>query len=251
MNPSRRPFAPLASALALMMVAAACGGSTATTSEAPETTPSPIPTATIVEPSPLPTETAPPASENALGTTGRIVDASNGYAITLPDGWVRIDLTEQDLESVIKAGVKAMSPEAAETLVEQISAMSAAGIKFYAIDQDGATLQFVPNVNILSIQTGGLPLNLLEQTIVPQLRNSLPSLKGQIESERVALPVGESLRITYVLGMDDLVPGMSVGVRQFLILDETMGYFVTVSGPNTPEFADEAFDIASTFEFVE
>jgi hypothetical protein len=251
MNPSRRPRAPLATALALMIAAAACGGPTAVTSEPPDPTPSPVPTATMVEPSSLPVGTSAPASVTPLGTTGRIVDVSNGYAITLPDGWVRMDLTKQDLESFIRAGLEAMSAEAAEALVEQVSAMSAAGIKFFAIDQDGATLQHVPNVTILSIPSGGLVLNLLEQTMVPQLRNSLPTLKGDIESERVALPVGESLRITYEVSIDHVAPGTSVGVSQFLILDETMLYFVTVSGPNTSEFAEEALDIASTFDFIE
>ncbi len=204
-----------------------------------------------MEPSPLPVETAPPASVEPVATTGRIVDASNGYAITLPDGWLRIDLTDEDVETVVRSGLEAISPESAELVMEQVTAMTAAGIKLFAIDQDGATLEYVPNVNILSIPSAGLSLNLLEHTIVAQLRNALPTLQGEIASERITLPAGDSLQMTYDLDMGDVAPGRSVGVHQFLIVGETAGYFVTVSGPSTPEFADEALEIASTCGFVE
>ena len=241
----------MAAALAVTLLVAACGGSTATTTPSVEPEPSPTPAPTV---SAAPHSAAPTAAASVapLGTTGRIVDDSNGYAITLPDGWVRIDLTQQDVEAVVQAGLEAMSPEAADLLVSQISAMTAAGMKFFAIDRDGATLEYVPNVNILSIPTGGLSLNLLEQTVVAQLEGTLQNVEGEIESERVALPAGESLRITYVLGMDAAgVPGVNAAVHQFLILGETTGYFVTVSGPNTEEFAAEALAIASTFELLE
>ena len=194
-SPRRRP-ASMAAALAVTLLVAACGGSTATPtpSVAPEPSPTPAPTVSAAPHSAAPTAAA---SVAPLGTTGRIVDDSNGYAITLPDGWVRIDLTQQDVEAVVQAGLEAMSPEAADLLVSQISAMTAAGMKFFAIDRDGATLE-------------------------------------------------------YVLGMDAAgVPGVNAAVHQFLILGETTGYFVTVSGPNTEEFAAEALAIASTFELLE
>ncbi len=256
MTPSRRARAPLASALVFAIVAVACGGSAPSTSTSPDPTlsptRSPAPSPSTMEPSPLPVETAPPAATvEPVATTGRIVDASNGYTITLPDGWVRIDLTEQDIEAAVRIGFDAISPEAAELLVEQVSAMSAAGIKLFAIDEDGATLELVPNVSIAVIPSAGLALGLLEHTIVAQLRNALPTLEGEIESERLALPAGESLRIAYDIGTGEAAGGQSVRVQQYLIVGETSGYFVTVTGASTPEFVEEALEIASTFEFIE
>jgi hypothetical protein len=255
MNLPLRRLGSLASALAaLALVLAACGGSTATSSptEAPEPTPSPNPTEAST---PEPTTSQAPASASTggpVGTTGRIVDEEAGYAVTLPDGWLRLDLSEGDIEQFFETGLDAMSPEAAQLLQGQVTAMLASGMRFFAIDQAGVTPEFAPNMNILVTPTGGTSLDLLEQVIVGQLEATLPDIAGEIETERLTLPSGDSLRMSYALDVDPTGgSAMQVAIHQFLIIDGAQGIFLTVSGPASDEFAAEALGIAEGFELLD
>jgi hypothetical protein len=244
----------LAVALAFPLILTACGASTATNAPTPALTPSSTPTA--APPSEPPPSEPPPASASAapgpsLATSGRIVDAANGYALTLPEGWQRIDLTDQDIDQVLDAGVGAMSPEAAELLRTQVRTMAASGIKMFAIDQNGITPEFVTNANVLVIPTGGVSLDLIEPTVVSQLETTLPDIDGEIETERVTLPAGEALRISYVLGLSPNGSDVDVAIHQFLVVGDTNGVYLTVSGPPGDELADDALGIAQTLELVD
>src|SRR5687768_17880549 len=89
----------------LAVALAACGGSTPSASTAPAT-----------EEAPAPASVAPPGSSDAspsaaaaatpgasLATTGRIEVADKGFALTLPDGWTRVDVTPEALEAAMAA----------------------------------------------------------------------------------------------------------------------------------------------------
>jgi hypothetical protein len=241
-------------ASALLLVA--CGSSTATTAPTETSTPLSAPTEAPA-PSEAPPSKAPPASVAAepgpsLATEGRIVDTANGYAVTLPDGWVRLDLSGEDVDQFLQSGVDAMAPEAAEAFKEQVRSAAASGIKLFAIDQNGITPEFVTNANVLVIPTGGVSLDLIESTVVSQLETTLPNINGEIETERVTLPSGEALHISYVLGLQpEGGSDVDVAIHQFLMVGDTSGVYLTVSGLPGDETADKALELAQTFEFVD
>jgi hypothetical protein len=166
----------------------ACGGATATT--APETvTPSPSIATTAAPPA---SPSASPASGASLPTTGRIAFPDKGFAITLPEGWTRIDLASGDLEALI-AAAGASNPALAEAYSGQIKAMLASGLVLFALGPDPAA---GTNLNILAAPNLGVGLDLLEQANLAQLK---AIAQGEIASERVALPAGEALHLRYAL----------------------------------------------------
>ena len=114
------------SLLAIALVA--CGGSTPTTAVTP------VPATQVTPP---PASVAPDASSPAassggvpgpsLATTGRIEVADKGFALTLPDGWTRVDLAQSDLDAMIEAAGN-VDPALAAQYSAQIKAMLGAEI---------------------------------------------------------------------------------------------------------------------------
>jgi hypothetical protein len=166
----------------------ACGGTTATT--APETS-SPSPT---VAETPEPTATASAAATPgaSLATTGRIEIPDKGFAITLPEGWTRIDLASDDLEAII-AAAGASNPALAEAYSGQIKALLASGLVLFALGPDPMA---GTNLNILAIPSFGVSMDLLEQATVAQLK---AVAQGNISTERVTLPAGEAIHLSYAV----------------------------------------------------
>jgi hypothetical protein len=226
-----------------------CGSST------PTPTASPVATAPAA-PSPTaeaPTTAAPstPADVGGpVGTTGRIVDESAGFAVTLPDGWRRLDLTAEDREAIIGAGAENLSPEARTLLEGQLESLVASGLTFFAIDEVNATDQFVPNINILASPTGGLTLDMLTQATVGQLQVAFPTMEGELVQEQVTLPSGEATHLSYSL------PAGSAGAidltfEQYLVVADGTAFIMTVTGqdPGTTAAAGEA--VAGSFELLD
>lgn len=107
------------------------------------------------------TSTAAPSTNAAsagpvIGQTGRVQVADSGFAVTLPDGWVAIGLTEADIDRLVgNGGDKAV----AESLRRQAPALLAAGVKLWAFDTataTGSSLQVI-------VQPGSTPTDALRQ----------------------------------------------------------------------------------------
>ena len=96
MDPRRSLLAVLA---ILALVIAACGSSApGETALAPATADAPT-DAPTVEPTDEPTESTEPSEGGSdLPTTGRIEFPDKGYAITLPDNWFRVDLSDEGVQ---------------------------------------------------------------------------------------------------------------------------------------------------------
>jgi len=169
---------------AIVTTTAACGGSTATTallaSQAATAAPSVAPTA-------APTTAASPTAGASLATTGRIEFADKGFAVTLPDGWTRIDLKAQDLDALLKAAGES-NPALAQAQSAQIKSLLASGLVLFAL---GPKVGSGTNLNILVVPSLGLSMDLLEQANVAQVK-SLAS--GTVTSDRVTLPAGDRVR---------------------------------------------------------
>src|SRR5690349_17600539 len=161
--------------LALASSAAACSGTTATA--APVTTPSPAASvAATAAPSVAPSTAATATAGASLATTGRIEFADKRFAVTLPDGWNRIDLNSQDLDALMKAAGES-NPALAQAYSAQIKAMVATGLVLFAFGPNPAT---GTNVNILVAPSMGLSMDLFEQSNLAQIKSMT---SGTVTSE--------------------------------------------------------------------
>lgn len=186
----------LGGALSITLLAvslAACGGSTPSTAVAPATgvvTPAPASVAPAASPSAGTVAT--PAS--SLATTGRIVVADKGFAVTLPDGWTRVDITPEALEAAMAASE--LDPALAAQYEAQIKSLLGTGLSIFAFgpDPDAGT-----QVTVLALPGMGLSLDLLDQINKSQLESLA---EGDIVSERVTLPAGDAIHYRYSLGVE-------------------------------------------------
>src|SRR5687768_11414921 len=130
-DPMRRVGGALTITL-LSITLAACGG--ATPSAAGTAGPASQPPASVApEASPTGSPTASAAGPGAsLATTGRIEVADKGFAVTLPNGWTRINLGEGDLKAMLEASGN-LDSAFAEQYAAQIQAMAASGLAVFAL----------------------------------------------------------------------------------------------------------------------
>ncbi len=233
----RRAALTLSAGLVALTIAA-CAGSTATTTPA---TPAPAPAAPSTEPSAsagasasASAATSPGAS---LATTGRIEVPEHGFAVTLPTGWTRIDLQSGDLEAIM-AAAGAENPELAQLYTAQIQTMLASGLVIFAFGPDITT---GTNLNILSLPSMGMSLDLLEQANLAQLESLA---QGQVESERVTLPAGEALHLRYnIAAANQPTPPT---IDQYLVLIGDRQLMVSVTNAS----AADAAAIANSLEIL-
>jgi hypothetical protein len=215
----------------------ACGGTTATT---PAASAAPSPSAVATAPSSEPATTSSPsaAAGASLATTGRIEFADKGFAVTLPEGWTRIDLQSGDLEALI-AAAGASNPDLAEAYSAQIKAMLASGLVLFAF---GPNPLAGTNVNILVVPSLGIGLDLLEQASLAQLKTVA---NGNIESERVTLPAGEALHLQYAVASGGVANAPTID--QYIVVTNASQYVVSVTnaGPG------EAQAIAQSLELLD
>jgi hypothetical protein len=224
-------------ALLIVLAAAACGGTTATSTPSAEATAAP-PNASVAAPSAAPDATASAAVPGAsLATSGRIEVPDKGFAVTLPDGWTRIDLSAGDLEALMAAAGD-LDPALAEQYSTQIQAMVSSGLAVFALGPDAASGS---NLSILALPGGGLSLDLLEQINSVQLEQLA---QGEIESERVTLPAGEAIHYTYQVSG---VGGTSPTIEQYLVLAGDNQLVVSVTGGS----AGDAEAIANSIELLD
>lgn len=228
------------SALLIAVAVAACGGSTATNAPGATTAPAATtaPGATTAPASAAATggaSTAAPSS--GLATTGRIEVPDKGFAVTLPDGWNRVDLSSGDLEAMMAAGGE-LEPALVEQYAAQIQAMISAGLAVFAFGPDPAS---GTNLTILALPGGGMSLDLLEQINAASLE---ALAEGGVESERITLPAGEALHFTYKIAGQT---GTGPGIDQYMILAGDNQLVVTVTGGSTAD----AEAIANSIEVLD
>ena len=197
----------------LAIALAACGGSTPSATVAPdsEVTPAPASVEPAGSPDPAPSTGAAATPGASLATTGRIEVADKGFALTLPDGWTRVDVTDEALEAAMAASD--LDPALAAQYSAQIKALLGTGLSIFAFGPDPTA---GTQVTVLALPSMGLSLDLLDQINTAQLEQLAA---GDIETERITLPAGEAIHYHYTLGSE-----AAAGAT----LDQ---YFI-ISGPN-------------------
>jgi hypothetical protein len=222
----------------LAVALAACGSSTPS---APTVTAVPVgvvtPAPASVPPAASPTASAAATPAASLATTGRIEVAEHGFALTLPDGWTRINLAEGDLDSMIEAAGE-LGPEIARQYTAQVQSLLAAGLAVFAF---GPSPESGTNLTVLAVP-GGLSLDLLDQINQAQLKNVA---EGDIESERITLTAGDAIHYQYKLGTSGVTAGATLDQYFVPVGSKTL----VVSATNATE-ADAAA-IANSLEALD
>ncbi|HET9084165.1 MAG TPA: hypothetical protein VFN41_07140 [Candidatus Limnocylindrales bacterium] len=233
---------------AIALVAAGCGATpaasgpaasaAASSSVSPMATPS---SESSVEASPSVSASAPSAASATAGasisTTGRIAIPDHRFAVTLPDGWTRIDLEAQDIDALIEAA-GAQNPDLAKVYTQQIRAMAAQGLVLFAFGPD---MTKGTNLNVLSTSNMGLSLDFLEQANLAQVK---ALANGAITSERVQLPAGEALHLRYALSTATGAP--SPTIEQYLLINGDKQLVVSLTNASQAE----ASAIAKSIELL-
>jgi hypothetical protein len=182
------------SVLAITLVA--CGGTTpsgaATASPAGAATPAPASETPSAPGEASPSEAAEATPGGSLATTGRIEVADKGFAVTLPDGWTRVDVTEEAIAAAIAASE--LDPALAAQYSAQIKALLGAGLAVFAFGPDPTA---GTQLTVLALPSMGMSLDLLEQVNEAQLESLA---QGDIQTERITLPAGEAIHYRYSLG---------------------------------------------------
>ena len=217
---------------------AACGGATqsptVTATPAVQVTPPPA-TVAPATPAPAASAGAPGAS---LATTGRIEVADKGFALTLPDGWTRINLNEGDMAAMLEAAGN-LDPAFAEQYAAQLQAMAATGVSVFAMGPNPAA---GTTLNVIALPGAGMSLDLLEQINTAQVK----ALAGaDVDAERVTLPAGEAVHYRYEMNMQGAPAGMSID--QYLLLTGSNQIVISVSNAT----AADAEAIANSVEVLD
>jgi hypothetical protein len=196
MTASRRWRASAGLALCTLLVAACGGAALSSAPSAAPATPEPsaasTPTSAATSAATIAPASVEPTARASIATTGRIEIADPGFAVTLPEGWTRIDLNADDLDAILQAAGES-SPEMAGLYSAQIQQLVQAGLVLFALGPD---METAANLNILSIPSGGVSLDLIEQVNKAQI-DQLSD--GDVNVERVTLPAGEAIHFRYTM----------------------------------------------------
>ena len=167
-----------------------------------------------------------PSAGASIATTGRIVIPDHKFAVTLPDGWTRIDLEAQDIDALIEAA-GAQNPDLAKSYTQQIRAMAAQGLVLFAFGPD---MTKGTNLNVLSTPSMGMSLDFLEQANLAQVK---ALANGAVTSERVQLPAGEALHLRYALATATGAP--SPTIEQYMLINGDKQLIVSMTNASEAE----------------
>lgn len=242
-NTRTRSYTTATIALFAVLVTA-CGGAAGSASPGTTAVPTTAAPASVTPTTAVPTTAAPTSSVSglpsatagaSLATSGRIEVADKGFAVTLPDGWTRIDLTSGDLEAILEAA-GGFNEELAALQSEQLKQLVKGGLVVFAFGPDAQT-----NLNIMSLPSGGLSLDLLEQVNKAQVTQLSD---GEVVADRIELPAGEAIHFRYaVQGQGDQRPS----IEQFLLLVGDQQLVVSVTSGTT----EDARTIAESIETLD
>jgi len=153
-----------------------------------------------------------------------------GFAIGLPPGWAKFDLSQGDLDTVL-ASMSQSNPNLANALSGQVDSLVAQGIKLYALDQNSGTgTGFATNLNIIKEPApAGTDLDELAKQAMDEVKAELNiSQNLTFFKNRADLNSGPAERVMYNLTMN--MPNgkpLSVAFTQYLAIDGANAYILT------------------------
>ena len=173
----------------------------------------------------------------AVGPGGFVAVPEAGFAITVPLDWTHVRPQLSDLEGIVDA-LGDMEPEIA-SMVQSALASSDVSLSLMAF-APVRPVSFAENLNVISLPTSGMSLELITGANVAQLEG----LGWPAELTMHELPVGEVAQIDYDATFGD----QDLEFSTYLYVDGETQYNLTFTGEERP--SDSWFSIASTFEYL-
>jgi hypothetical protein len=228
----------------LILVIAACSPS-AQASPTPTPTPTSAPT---VRPTPSPSPTASPSLTD-LPLTGRIELPGEGYALTLPDGWFRAAMTEEDLRAMMELGDASLPDGLSELMKSQAGQWAVKGMSLMAFREMSDGIPLGTSANVLSMPSFGLTIDMMDSVGSAQV-SAMLGIDVEVTTARITLPAGEAIVVTYSLPMQGATP-MTVAARQYVLIGARRQFVISCATPGTAEAIRAECDaIAESFEFL-
>jgi hypothetical protein len=145
--------------------------------------------------------------------------------MTLPAGWVVIPVAGQDINALLGLLGQAQ-PQVAE-LIRQYLAISGASVSTVAADPRGALTGLPPSAIVLLQPTLGFSLDLAGGVVATAI-SQVPGV-GAVERQKVALPAGEAIRLSYEVAATAAPgqPPINARLIQYLFVRGNQGYLLT------------------------
>ena len=250
MGPRHSRLAVLAIIAVIAIALAACGSSASPSASPTAAAPTDEPTA---EPTAEPTEAAPESAEPSEGgsdlpTTGRIEFPDKGYAVTLPDNWFRVDLSDEGIQELFQAGAGELPEGFDETMKAQIQAMLQGGVSLlaYRLPDDAAPMG--TNINVLVLPNYGMSLDTLEALNKAQIQQ-IVGADAEVGSSRVDLASGEAGLLQYSFAAAD--GGDPTGIDQYYLVGNDSQLILTCTIPGSGDVKNECRDVADSIEWLQ
>jgi len=171
-----------------------------------------------------------------------------GFAIALPPEWLQISLDPETLENALAIASEQNSYVGQMFTSETLRKLTASGIKFYGMDlsPDSIKSGFLVNVNILKLDLGfKIPFETYLAVNLEQLK-AIAISETSVDHQPVKLTNVDAEKLTYEMEQASLAgTSIQVAVTQYLILDGSTSYVITLIAPTS--LIDS---YASTFEAI-
>jgi hypothetical protein len=162
--------------------------------------------------------------------------ASEGFAVAAPESWRAISVDQLTNNGELEAMFK--ETPALERYAEAFRGPNSP-LKFFAMDPNIRNA-FATNLNITVEELpAGMTLDGYEQASRSQLQ-TLTNIVGEFGSERVELPAGQALRLTYQLKLTASGRLRTASTLQYIFVGGGVAYVLTYT--TLPEFASDYED---------
>lgn len=167
---------------------------------------------------------------------------SGGFTLSVPEEWktAKID------EILNEGGLDKIRQEDPE-LAQQVEPFAQPGspVKFVALDPD-VQGGFATNVNVYVEE---VPDGVTRDQYFEASLQKLTDAFGAPEQERVSLPGGEAVRVSYE---QEIASGRKVAIVQYILFEEGTGYVLTYSTlpERSAEYADTFETSAESFDLL-
>lgn len=158
---------------------------------------------------------------------------SGGFTLSVPEAWKAANIDEI-LDDNALDELREEDPD----LARQIEAFAQPGspVKFVALDPDVQD-DFATNVNVYVEE---VPAGVTRDEYFDASVDNITEALGAPDQERVTLPAGEALRLSYE---QESPAGTQIAVLQYLLFERETGFLITYS-----TLPDRSSEYAQTFE---
>jgi hypothetical protein len=236
----RRP-ALLGTFALVAAVAIGCGSSASPSGSAAATPDATPPSAVATE-----TATASAAAVD-LPANGRIELADRGFAVTLPDNWLSVDLNDAGVQDALDEGMDQFGANFDENLAAQVQNAIKGGVAFLAYREPDDSAPAGTNINVIVLPAYGMSLDTLVTLNKAQLKQMVGE-NATIESQTVTLPAGEAAVLTYEITPES---GDPVAFEQYFIVGNEKQVILTCTVMAGGSIGDECRSIAETIEILQ